>query len=161
MFEAHFLPVHITFHMLGSGIYTLFTPSTQIPGLYASDLFRHLPVLLPYELFQSACVSSRETVMAHASLAGRLIDGFSHRTGRKTGIDFLLFPIADILYGSLPMMVALIWQLGILGFWQVLYRLRSSFSSSNGETLPLPVQYIGALYNTAVFAGLLDRPSPA
>jgi hypothetical protein len=52
--------------------------------------------------------------MVQAGLADRLIDGFSHRTWRKTGIDFLLFPIAGILYGSLPMMVALIWQLWTL-----------------------------------------------
>jgi hypothetical protein len=90
MFEVHFLPVHITFHMLGSGIYTLFTPSTQIPSLllHTLDLTGYLRLtslviflyfLYLYEIFHSICVSSRETEMVQAGLADGLIDGFSYR----------------------------------------------------------------------------------
>ena len=125
MFEAHFLPIHITFHIIGSGIYTLFTPSTQIPSL----LFRTLDLtgymrlvsfviflyfFYLYEIFHFTCVSSREAEMVQAGLADRLIDGFSYRSWRKTGVDFVLFPVAGILFGSLPATVALIWQLWTL-----------------------------------------------
>ena len=125
MFEAHFLPIHITFHIVGSGIYTLFTPTTQIPSLLLRtlDLTGYLRLVsfvtflyffYLYEIFHSTCVSSREAEMVQAGLADRLIDGFSHRTWRKTGVDFVLFPVAGILYGSLPATVALIWQLWTL-----------------------------------------------
>ena len=125
MFEAHFLPIHITFHIIGSGIYTLFTPSTQIPSLllYALDLTGYLRAVsfviflyffYLYEIFHSTCVSSRETEMVQAGLADRLIDGFSYRNWRKNGIDFILFPVAGTLFVSLPATVALIWQLWTL-----------------------------------------------
>ena len=52
--------------------------------------------------------------MVQAGLADRLIDGFSYRSWRKTGVDFVLFPVAGILFGSLPATVALIWQLWTL-----------------------------------------------
>ena len=125
MFEAHFLPIHITFHIVSSGIYTLFTPSTQIPSLllYALDLTGYLRAVsfviflyffYLYEIFHSTCVSSRETEMVQAGLADRLIDGFSYRNWRKNGIDFILFPVAGTLFVSLPATVALIWQLWTL-----------------------------------------------
>ena len=126
MFEAHFLPIHITFHMMGGGIYALFTPSTQIPSLLlrALDFTGYMRLasfviflyfFYLYEIFHSICVSSRETEMVQAGLADRLIDGFSHRSWRKTGVDFMMFPVAGIIYGSLPATVALIWQLWTLG----------------------------------------------
>ena len=122
MFEAHFLPIHITFHMIASGLYTLFTPSAQIPSLllYALDLTGYLRAasfviilyfFYLYEIFHSICVSSRETEMVQAGLADRLIDGFSYRNWKKHGVDFMLFPVAGTLFVSLPATVALIWQL--------------------------------------------------
>ena len=125
MYEAHFLPIHITFHVIGSGLYTLFTPSIQIPSLLLHTLeltgYMRLASFLIflyffylYETYHSICVSSRETEMVQAGLADRLIDGFSYRSWRKTGVDFVLFPVAGILFGSLPATVALIWQLWTL-----------------------------------------------
>ena len=125
MYEAHFLPIHITFHVIGSGLYALFTPSTQIPSLllYALDLTGYMRLFsfliflyffYLYETYHYICVSSRETEMVQAGLADRLIDGFSYRSWRKTGVDFVLFPVAGILFGSLPATVALIWQLWTL-----------------------------------------------
>ena len=122
MFEAHFLPNHITFHLIASGLYTLFTPSAQIPSLllYALDLTGYLRAasfviilyfFYLYENFHSICVSSRETEMVQAGLADRLIDGFSYRNWKKHGVDFVLFPVAGTLFVSLPATVALIWQL--------------------------------------------------
>ena len=125
MFEAHFLPIHITFHIVSSGIYTLFTPNTQIPSLllHTLDLTGYLRLasfvvflyfFYLYEIFHSICVSSREAEMVQAGLADRLIDGFSYRNWRKNGIDFILFPVAGTLFVSLPATVALIWQLWTL-----------------------------------------------
>ena len=125
MFEAHFLPIHITFHIVSGGIYMLFTPSTQIPSLllHALDLTGYLRLVsfviflyffYLYEIFHSICVSSRETEMVQAGLADRLIDGFSYRNWRKNGIDIVLFPVAGTVFVSLPATVALLWQLWTL-----------------------------------------------
>jgi hypothetical protein len=38
MFEAHFLPIHLTLLLLFSGLYTLFTPEAQIPRLLLQTL---------------------------------------------------------------------------------------------------------------------------
>jgi hypothetical protein len=125
MFEAHFLPIHINFHIISSAIYTLFTPSTQMPSLllHALDLtgymrmvsfFLFLYFFYLYEIYHTICVSSRETEMVQAGLADRLIDGFSYRNWRKNGIDFILFPVAGTLFVSIPATVALIWQLWTL-----------------------------------------------
>jgi hypothetical protein len=53
MYEAHFLPIHITFLVVGSGLYKLFTPSTQIPSLllYILDLTGYLRLVTPVSFF--------------------------------------------------------------------------------------------------------------
>jgi len=42
----------------------------------------------------------------------RMTDSFSYRTFGKTGLDFCLFPVAGIIFGSAPAIVALVCQ-----FW--------------------------------------------
>lgn len=128
MFEAHFLPIHITLLLLISSLYTLLTPSTSIPRLLLQTLnltgyVRLLSALnfiyffFLYEAYHSLCVSSRQTEMSRAGLSNQQ---FSYRSWKKTGLDFCLFPVAGILFGSLPASIALVCQ-----FWttKLVYRV--------------------------------------
>ena len=67
-----------------------------------------------YERFQLLCVSAREEEMLRAGLAHRMADAFSYRSWKKTGADFILFPVAGLIFGTVPAMVALVWQ-----FWSL------------------------------------------
>jgi hypothetical protein len=123
MYEAHFLPIHITLLIIGSGLYTLFTPSSQIPRLLLQTLditgymrlisaLNFIYFFFLYESYHYICVKSREEEMLRAGLADRMIDSFSYRSWRRTGLDFSLFPVAGILFGTVPAAVALTCQ-----FW--------------------------------------------
>ncbi|KAF8850222.1 hypothetical protein BDZ45DRAFT_751934 [Acephala macrosclerotiorum] len=123
MYEAHFLPIHITLLILGSGLYTLFTPSSQIPRLLLQtlDITGYMRILSAlnfiyffflYESYHHICVKGREKEMLRAGLADRMVDSFSYRNWRKTGLDFCLFPVAGIVFGTVPAAVALVCQ-----FW--------------------------------------------
>jgi hypothetical protein len=120
MFEAHFLPIHITFLMLVSTVYSLLTPEKQIPRLLLQTLnltgyvrlvsaLNFIYFFFLYESYHALCVSSRQTEMSRAGLSNQ---SFSYRSLRKTGLDFCMFPVAGILFGSLPASIALICQ-----FW--------------------------------------------
>lgn len=50
--------------------------------------------------------------MLQAGLADRMIDSFSYRSWKTTGPDFILFPVAGIIFGTIPAVVALCCQ-----FW--------------------------------------------
>lgn len=53
--------------------------------------------------------------MLRAGLAEGMIDSFSYRNWRRTGLDFALFPVAGILFGTVPAAVALVCQFWTLG----------------------------------------------
>jgi hypothetical protein len=141
MFEAHFLPIHITFLILGSSVYTLFTPTTLLPRLLLQTLsltgyMRALSFLefvyffFLYESYHLVCVRSREEEMVRAGLAAGMTGGFSYRKcgwkskgqggsdilgglweGGMMGLDFVLFPVAGIVFGTVPAVVALVRQM--------------------------------------------------
>lgn len=121
MFEAHFLPIHITLLLIVSSLYALLTPSTSIPRLLLQTLdltgyvrlvsaLNFIYFFFLYESYHALCVSARQTEMSRAGLS--LNHTFSYRSWRKTGLDFCLFPVAGILFGSLPASIALVCQ-----FW--------------------------------------------
>jgi hypothetical protein len=123
MYEAHFLPIHITLLILGGGFYMLLTPTTQIPRLLLQVLsltgylrlvsaLNFIYFFFLYETYHSLCVTAREQEMRRAGLAGH---SFSHRSLRTTGLDFCLFPVAGIVFGSVPAVVALVCQFWTLG----------------------------------------------
>ncbi|KAN0099806.1 hypothetical protein V8E51_013581 [Hyaloscypha variabilis] len=128
MFEAHFLPIHLTLLLLVSGFYTIITPEEQIPRLLLQTLnltgyVRLLSALnliyffFLYESYHALCVSSRQVEMSRTGLSNQ---SFSYRSWRKTGLDFCLFPVAGVLFGSLPASIALVCQ-----FWttKLVYRV--------------------------------------
>ncbi|KAG4428940.1 hypothetical protein IFR05_015573 [Cadophora sp. M221] len=125
MFEAHFLPQHITFLILGGAIYTLFTPPQQVPRLLLQvlDLTGYIRIVTGmnfiyffslYEAFHQVCLKTRESEMARVGLADRMTDAFSRRTVKANGLDFCVFPIAGVVYGTVPAVVAMFCQ-----FWSL------------------------------------------
>jgi hypothetical protein len=123
MFEAHFLPIHITLVIVGGGLYTLSTPPDHIPHilLRTLDITGYLRIVSAmnflyffylYETYHYLCVKGREEEMLRAGLANRMINAFSYRSLRKTGLDFCFFPVAGIVFGTVPAVVALTCQ-----FW--------------------------------------------
>lgn len=141
MIEAHFLPQHITFLIIGGAIYTLVTPAAQIPRLLLQTLditgymrivtgMNFIYFFVLYEPFHRVCVKSREEEMLRVGLADRLIDSFSHRTWKKNGLDFTLFPVAGVVFGTVPAAVAMFYQ-----FWSLslVYKV-----SKKPMRMPLP-----------------------
>jgi hypothetical protein len=136
MFEAHFLPIHLTLLLVVSGRYTLFTPEAQIPRLLLQTLnltgyVRLLSALnliyffFLYESYHALCVSSRQVEMSRTGLSNQ---SFSYRSWRKTGLDFCLFPVAGVLFGSLPASIALVCQ-----FWTTKLVYRVSKKPTRGD----------------------------
>ncbi|KAL2067501.1 hypothetical protein VTL71DRAFT_1926 [Oculimacula yallundae] len=123
MFEAHFLPQHITFLILGGALYTLLTPTQQVPRLLLQvlDLTGYMRVVTAmafiyfftfYEPYHKICLQTREKEMARVGLADRMVDAFSHRSLKAHGLDFCVFPISGVIYGTVPAVVAMFRQ-----FW--------------------------------------------
>jgi hypothetical protein len=131
MYEAHFLPAHIALLMITGTIYPLIVPADHMPTLLAKTLdytgyirLISLSVFFTffalYEKYHFICVTSREQEMLRAGLAERMIDGFSYRKSWTRCLDYALFPIAGVVYGSFPTMVALVNQLWTL---KLVYRV--------------------------------------
>jgi hypothetical protein len=131
LYEAHFLPAHLALLILSASAYTLILPTHLIP-IYlqqAFDItayFRILSMLnltiflIIYERFHHICVRSREEEMGRAGLADRMLDGFSYRQVRKNWLDYGVFPFTGILFGTVPLVYALVCQ-----FWttKLVYRV--------------------------------------
>ena len=118
MFEAHFLPTHITLILLLTTIYTCLTPTTQIPILFQQSLLisdrlrlcsliAFITFFFLYERFHHTCVEARKHEMIAAGLAGKMEGGFSRRLNwKKNVVDYATFPIAGMIFGSFPSVIA-------------------------------------------------------
>jgi hypothetical protein len=112
LWEAHFLPCHLTVILLFSSIYTFFTPATMIHPALAwtfsftgmlrglSFVWMNLCITL-YDRWHAVCVNSRARDMARAGLADT---GFSFRTWWYTRhlLERICFPIAGTIFGAIP-----------------------------------------------------------
>ncbi|CZS90210.1 uncharacterized protein RCO7_08631 [Rhynchosporium graminicola] len=123
LFEAHFLPQHITFLILGGAIYKLLTPAEVVPRLLRQvlDLTGYMRIVtamifiyffILYEPYHKICLKTRETEMSRVDLADRMTDAFSHRSLKQHGLDFCVFPVAGVVFGTVPAVVAMFCQ-----FW--------------------------------------------
>ncbi|RDL34969.1 Uncharacterized protein BP5553_06900 [Venustampulla echinocandica] len=119
MYEAHFLPTHITFLIIGGAIYTVAVPAEQIPPLLQQTLsitaymrlmsiFNFGMFFYLYEGYHYVCVKGREEEMVRVGLADRMSGAFSYRTMGKNCLDYCFFPIAGVAFGSVPTTVALL-----------------------------------------------------
>ncbi|KAG5987584.1 hypothetical protein E4U54_004934 [Claviceps lovelessii] len=111
LFEAHFLPVHMTILVLASALYVALTDGSGDPYGIAwtftlSNILRTAGFmgvacyLFLYESFHRVSVKAREKEMIKANLADDMC--FSHRSFRKNLIDYVLVPVVAPLYGAIP-----------------------------------------------------------
>lgn len=111
LFEAHFLPVHMTILVVASTLYVKLTEGNGDPwGLaWAFNICNIARIvgfaqvvfyLFLYESYHRVCVAKREKEMAKAGLS----DGmrFSQRSLRRNLIDYVMVPLVAPIYGAIP-----------------------------------------------------------
>lgn len=117
LFEAHFLPTHLTILLLSSTVYSLLTPTAQIHPTFLwafsfTSTLRLLGFLCMnvffwlYESYHRTCVTAREDEMRRAGLYEQMQGGFTHRRFRWNVLDYFIFPVAGTVFGSIPAIVA-------------------------------------------------------
>jgi len=120
IFEAHFLPSHLFVVMIASVVYSnlaaptvhcrLLTFFLDLTGTIRAISFAVMVFyfLVCYESYHAACVAAREVEMKRAGLYEEMAADFSRRTWWHpiTWIDYLIFPIAGTIFGSLPLIQA-------------------------------------------------------
>ena len=147
IFEAHFVPVHLPLITVASTVYTNFGPFltqwqylTLILDVTAYiRAFGFVAMLLYffvcYEAFHSACVDAREAEMRRAGLFEEMEQSFSRRNRHhpQTWLDYLLFPVSGLIYGSVPLAHA-----AFAHFWsdRLHYRVSSKPKRLSGSTSP-------------------------
>jgi hypothetical protein len=112
LWEAHFLPCHLTILMLFSVFYTLCTPTTQMHqiivwALSFTDMLRTFSFigmnvcLALYERWHTMCLDMRMQDMRAANLTGT---GCSRRVWYHPQclLERICFPIAGTVYGAIP-----------------------------------------------------------
>jgi hypothetical protein len=122
LFEAHFLPIHLFLVLLASAIYAALPyPLTSCASLtFAMDLTSYLRAVgfflmtiyfvIFYEAYHRACIEARASEMRRAGLYEELADEFSHRKRLSfvAIMDYLLFPVAGTMFGSVPLLQAMV-----------------------------------------------------
>ncbi|KYK55560.1 hypothetical protein DCS_07523 [Drechmeria coniospora] len=111
LFEAHFLPLHMTILVFASAVYVWIADDAndvgEIGWIFAlCHVLRTLSFmevalyLVLYESFHRISVTTREREMTKAGLAGGMC--FSHRSIKKNFVDYVLVPLVAPLYGAIP-----------------------------------------------------------
>lgn len=130
LWEAHFLPCHLTIVLLFSSLYTFYMPESLIhPALlwtfWFTGLLRGLSFawmnlsIFLYDRWHSICVSARMNDMVRAGISDT---GFSYRSWwhPRHLLERICFPIAGTVFGSVPAVHA-----EICHFWtdRLVYRV--------------------------------------
>ncbi|CAJ2500986.1 Uu.00g038390.m01.CDS01 [Anthostomella pinea] len=111
LFEAHFLPLQMTFLVVTSTLYMLITEGGADPhnvgwifkicNVLRTVGFMEVGLLLClYERFHKISASTREREMQEAGLAKGMC--FSHRTLKGNFVDYIMVPLVAPLYGAAP-----------------------------------------------------------
>ncbi|KAJ2891390.1 hypothetical protein MKZ38_000510 [Zalerion maritima] len=111
LFEAHFLPTHMTILILSSTLLIWATEGNSDPHhiTWIFDLCNLLRIaglaqvalyLYLYESFHRICVTTREKQMNDAGLSDGMC--FAHRSLRHNLVDYFMAPLAAPIYGSIP-----------------------------------------------------------
>jgi hypothetical protein len=117
MYEAHFLPAHLTAALLAEVIFTArvgpssihpmllwafsFCGTLRFIGFVATAAFVYF-----YESYHAVCVRNREDEMKQAGLWEGMQENFSYRSFKKNWFDYCALPINGTLYGTAPAVVA-------------------------------------------------------
>lgn len=121
LFEAHFLPIHLFLVLIASALYTALPyPLTSCQWLTtamsltsysraASFCIMMIYFSVFYEGYHQACIEARVDEMKKAGLDEELEEEFSYRKRLSLGniIDYVIFPIAGTVYGSIPLFQAI------------------------------------------------------
>ena len=131
LFEAHFLPLHLTIALLSGVIYgavvsPLMTNSLLLWSLGFCGTLRFIGFcgtcvfLYLYESYHGVCVKNREDEMKRAGLWEDMQDGFAHRSWKKNFTDYCAIPVNGVLFAAAPALVA-----EICHFWtdQLVYHV--------------------------------------
>ncbi|KAK1061208.1 hypothetical protein LTR74_011218 [Friedmanniomyces endolithicus] len=123
LFEAHFLPIHLSVILTTSSIFMLFTPTFLVPEFLRAALdfagwFRLGGWLLMmgyfwrYEQYHRLCVGLRQEEMRKAGLLEDMLanDGFCFSTylHRAGALDAALFPLGGFIFGAIPALQAVL-----------------------------------------------------
>ena len=121
LFEAHFLPIHLFLVLLASAIYTSLPDPVTCPSLAATMTltsymralgfaFMTMYFVIFYESYHRACIEAREREMKKAGLYEELAEDFSYRKRFSliTILDYVLFPVAGTVFGSVPLLQAMV-----------------------------------------------------
>lgn len=122
LFEAHFLPIHLFLVLLASALYTalpypisscrLLTVALDFTSYLRAASFGLMTTyfVIFYERYHSACVQARAREMKRAGLYEELAHEFSYRKrwSITTILDYVMFPIAGTMFGSAPLLQAII-----------------------------------------------------
>ncbi|KAB5536536.1 glycosyl transferase family group 2-domain-containing protein [Coniochaeta sp. 2T2.1] len=111
LFEAHFLPVHMTILIFASTAYMFVAGhSGDRYGIawifFTCSILRTLGFmqvacyLFLYEDFHKTCLAAREQEILDAGLAKGM--HFSHRAARQNFVDYVMVPLVAPLFGSIP-----------------------------------------------------------
>ena len=125
LYEAHFLPAHLTVALISAVIYT----SVQAPPAHASPADYPTPAyplllwsfsftgtlrllgflgtacfIRLYERYHAACVRAREDEMRAAGLWADM--AFAHRSLRENWTDYVALPVNGVLFGTAPAVIA-------------------------------------------------------
>lgn len=125
LYEAHFLPLHLLTIFIWTTLYALFMPPEQHPPEFSSvfQITRYLRFtgivcmfcyFGLYESLHHICVTRREKEMQRAGLAQRMLGCFAHRNSLSNVLGYCLFPVAGIIFASIPMAYA-----QLCHFWTV------------------------------------------
>ena len=120
LYEAHFLPAHLTVALLAEVLYGAivgankatgthplllwsfsFCGTLRLIGFLGTNVFMYL-----YESYHLACVRSREDEMKQAGLWEDMQGSFTYRSWRKNWFDYCALPVNGTLYGTIPAVVA-------------------------------------------------------
>lgn len=122
LFEAHFLPIHLFLVLLASALYSalpyplsscrLLTHAMDLTSFLrgASFFLMTMYFVIFYEAYHQACIDARASEMKKAGLYEELAEEFSYRKRFSfiTVMDYVLFPVAGTVYGSAPLLQAII-----------------------------------------------------
>lgn len=119
MFEAHFLPMHLFVILIGSAIFTGLPAPAGESGCLAITLkltaylrtmgFACMTIYFAifYEEYHRVCVTVREWEMTRAGLHGDGADISRRKRWTLSAVgDYLVFPVAGTLYGTMPLLQA-------------------------------------------------------
>ncbi|PHH55344.1 hypothetical protein CFIMG_007365RA00001 [Ceratocystis fimbriata CBS 114723] len=121
MFEAHFLPLHMTIMVIASALYVWIAKDSgdihnidwifQVTGLLRGfGFFGVVLYMFLYESFHTLCVTNRQREMMDVGLAEGM--HFSFRSWRRNIWDYGLAPVVAPMFGSVPCA-----QAQLMHFW--------------------------------------------